>query len=195
MCLGRINDKSDFVGLVSDSGVLRKLPSLRGKDAEAFEKLSDDFLEILIVNHSTYFGTMDYNIIELRNYILYGTALPKISYLPDAHLIPNFRTQLRYCPKCFIQQIKNQGVSWFKLNWQFSVTCNIHKQKLYHVNNIFTNCCKRSTNIYNSYISAISGKCYFCSEKEWKHASELIIGKRNESQYLVLENDNHNINN
>ncbi|CAH9055545.1 hypothetical protein PSECIP111854_01600 [Pseudoalteromonas sp. CIP111854] len=190
LCLGQLNDKSDFRGLISPSGVIRKLPCLVARQGSAFEELTNNFFELLLTEHSTYYGLRHYNIGELRNYILYSSALPKVSEIPDAHQIPNSRTQLRYCPKCFIEQIKNKGVSWFKLDWQCSVVCTIHNDKLFHVFECRTNCCNKPSNILRDVLSAISGKCCFCSRNSWEVAQQVFIGDWNRAQYLVLENDN-----
>ena len=193
MCLGQLNEASGFKGLISDSGVIRKLPSFVIKEENACVEISNEFLEKLIIRHSTYYGLKHYHINELRNYVLYGKSLTKKAYPPDAHSIPNFRTQLRYCPKCFIEQIEQHGVSWFKLDWQCSIECNIHNQKLFHVYDVFTPCCDRTTNIYRSYISATSGRCFYCSSNVWEDNNEVIIGNWNKSQYMILNNDNHSL--
>lgn len=190
LCLGTIHKESDLQGIVSQSGVIRALPRVNATNESIFSSLSNEALEKLITFHSTYSGLKYYSVDDVRSYMLHSKDFPILPFPPDAHSLVNFRTQLRYCPECFKEQILQNGVSWFRLAWLHSTECSLHNQRLCHVNRGITECCSHTTNMYSELLSALNGKCYYCQESAWSNSKRVFIGDFNRSQYLVLRNEN-----
>ncbi len=188
---GKLKNVSSFNGLVTNSGVIRKLPSpiISGQNYDI--EISLEIFELLLLKHSTYYGSRYYPIEELEDYVIYGIPLSKKAYPSNAHEIPNARTQLRYRSKCFEEQILHEGVSWFRLDWQCSIMCELHQKKLLPVSKGFTNCCNKFLNIRDNFFSAVTGICRNCGESEWDSVTELYVGDYNKSQYFLLQNDNN----
>lgn len=185
MCVGDLNSHVDLQGLVSASGSLGILPKLEKQKSSLFNHIPNSFFRTLLIKHSVFKELRYFDLDEIRNYIIFGQY--PVDYGDGLHKIYNGKTQLRYCPKCFESQIRDNGVSWFRLNWLCSVDCEIHSTGLYHVLLHKTNCCRRSSNILRDLHSAMSGICSFCAKSSWIGLERIFISDRNRGQYIIFK--------
>ncbi|EME0810504.1 hypothetical protein VXJ15_002107 [Vibrio vulnificus] len=184
LCKGHINGNGVFNGLVSPSGSLAILPNLKGRLTSCFNYISDDSFRILLAEHTVFNDLRYFDLEELKNYMLLGEE--PTDYGDGLHKIYGGKTQLRYCPDCFKNQIQNHGICWFRLDWLCSLSCKIHNSSLYHVHKRLTRCCNRTSNITQNMLSAMSGKCTYCGENVWSEPEKILIGDFNRSQYILF---------
>lgn len=71
---------------------------------------------------------------------------------------------IKYCPNCFFEQIKENGVSWFRLEWfESRDRCERHDTLL------LTESCKNGCgNSLDKIKAMMSGKCLICGEEVWR---------------------------
>lgn len=71
---------------------------------------------------------------------------------------------IKYCPECFFEQIKENGVSWFRLEWFESANkCERHDTLL------LTESCRNGCgNSLDKLKAMMSGKCLICGEVVWR---------------------------
>lgn len=179
--LGIANKPSDIKGIISRSGVVRSLLQLHSHGDYIMDLISIDDLDKLIIKHST----MKFRHIYYEDYIRY--IFLQDDFYVDSFLFKNDnrRTQLRYCPECFKLQIKEYGLSWFKLDWLTTERCNIHNRRLCHVYECGTPCCNKGTNILNYIKSAMSGTCELCGASNWSFALPLFIDSHPNSYHFL----------
>jgi len=171
---GELHQVRDLAGIVSSSGVIRKLPKLNEQKIKYFNYLTPKDIDHMLFNNTpyTYAQTGLTNIVG--DYILNGRQLENKRIA---------RTQLRYCIECFKEQIKNHGHIWFRLSWGYSVDCEIHKTRMCHLRQFTQECCHRTVNILDNYKSATSGKCFFCPCTNWEFATDVHLGDWNKKNY------------
>ncbi|MBR9728590.1 TniQ family protein [Shewanella intestini] len=180
-CQGKLLRPSDLYGLVSLSGVVNAAPKLDSEHGKLLSSYSSTFIEKLLCEHTPLNSMHSSELIEAKDYVLFGKRPLR------EELIPNGRTQLRYCRKCFAEQTFEHGVSWFRLDWLFSIRCVLHQEVLSHVFSHSTSCCSASMNILDSVLSATSGRCRKCGGDFWKHEKSLYINPDYRQNYLLIK--------
>lgn len=96
------------------------------------------------------------------------------------------RTQLRYCVECFREQINSYGHTWFRLDWTYSVDCELHTKRMSCLHTLFQSCCGEYVNIFNSLKSATTGRCFLCKSLDWEFSKSVYIDDRYKSNYLLF---------
>lgn len=71
---------------------------------------------------------------------------------------------IKYCPECFFEQIKENGVSWFRLEWfESGNKCERHDTLF------LTESCRNGCgNSLDKLKAMMSGKCLICGEEVWR---------------------------
>lgn len=177
---GELHQPKDLLGMISYSGVIRELPVLPASKRKYFARLTSNDIENILSQNTPYLykGTKISSFVG--DYVFKGwTNTCNKNTL-------NNRTQLRFCIECFREQIRFHGYTWFRLNWVYSVNCDIHKSRLYYLHTVFQRCCGKSINVFNSLRSAMSGRCFSCLSTNWKFSNTVFLTDWNRSNYLTL---------
>lgn len=86
---------------------------------------------------------------------------------------------IKYCPECFFEQIKESGVSWFRLEWfESGNKCERHDALL------LTDSCRNGCgNTLDKFKAMMSGKCLICGEEVWCCRDVKTLPYNNPSPY------------
>jgi hypothetical protein len=168
-CLGEIIKPSDMKGIVSLSGVVQSVPRLYCQRHNHFN-LCDKSISALLTKHLPNNFPFPTDLEELKEYVLLNIESKDTKYA-----LPKGKTRLRYCPDCFLQQITEYGVSWFKLDWLFTISCKEHNKQLSNIYSFETRCCGKPSNVLDCIESAMSGRCKKCNRSYWEYEKEIYI--------------------
>ncbi len=181
LVLGLARQASDLEGVVSSNGVVRALPRLTSHGAYIMDSLLVDDVFKLVIDHTKMNITGAIFQDELTGYVFLGDELP---HFMEIYKI-NKRTRLRYCPRCFSEQIRKCGFPWFRLSWLSSVMCDIHERYLLEVYQSQARCCGSESNILDYIRSAMSGICVKCKSDCWFLGQKVYFNRYFDSYHLL----------
>lgn len=179
--LGLAKQAIDLKGVISRHGVIRMVPRLTSHGAFIMDSLFVDDVYGLAIDHGKLNRIEVFCPEDLAGYIFLGDELPRFMRKDEV----NKRTQLRYCPSCFSEQIREYGFSWFRLPWLSSVTCDIHNEYLSEVYQSTTKCCGSGSSILGCIRSAMSGVCVKCKNDSWSFCYKVHINSHLGSYHLL----------
>lgn len=180
LCLGEISTVKDLVGIVSLSGVLHPTPKLDYLRGNHFLDLREKTRSKLLLEHTPWGNRSQHVMAEINDYIFFGIEPENSKFFPKG------RTQLRYCPECFREQIIKHGFAWFNIKWLFNINCKQHKKRLSHIRVFENQCCGEKLNILDNLRSALSGKCPACPSSKWEFAKDVFINPDSPQNYLLI---------
>ena len=178
---GKLQSPLDLTGVVSLLGVINAVPKLDFERGKIFLSHSCSFMEKLLRVHTPLRFLTPSMLAEVEDYVLFG-VMPT----PMIRSMFKERTQMRYCRKCFKDQISEHGVPWFRLDWLYSTTCKLHREELTHVFSLYSPCCSVRLNILDCLLSVISGQCQVCKQDYWENEKSLNIDPDYRQNYLLI---------
>ena len=142
-----------------------------------YPKVSDEFVNYFLdFNYSELYeyvskNTLAYKVSKFSSPLAYIKLLERIFFRGDSSIYLDeypIKTTgsyplVKYCPECFYEQIKENGVSWFRLEWfESGSKCERHDTLL------LTESCKNDCgNTLDKFKAMMNGKCLICGEVVW----------------------------
>ena len=114
---------TDITGIVRSDG-WRKIPRVAPEVSEFLKRLPTEELEALIRSSCWFTGpyVSSLEITRLIELLLANSGVWDMDYLTT--------TPILFCKDCFKEQIKEVGFTFFKADWNFDDSCQIHDKPL-----------------------------------------------------------------
>lgn len=128
---------------------------------------SGESLDKLLAEHSVYpaiqitsNGSLKLNVFKLSMAMINRSDFLKLAS-KQLHW-----ASLKYCPKCFLKQIKDHGFNWILRDWSLPLvnTCAFHKAKLVTYQ---CECNLQQLSVKELLVNLFSGNCRKCSCSVW----------------------------
>ncbi|MHA3240455.1 hypothetical protein [Yersinia pseudotuberculosis] len=166
-CYGALINENDLLGVVNSAGSKWIFfPNIKTDYQYMFQPYPPldmyDSFNRRLKQSSLIYKTNPKSVLSIFSKIFYNRYVDHDFYRKNKK-IPDI--EIKFCVDCFYEQIKENGISWFKSDWEEPHSrCRIHHKNLIKTSHLIS-CCKRDR--LQKIQAALTGVCPCCLTTCW----------------------------